>query len=639
MTAPASPDLVRVGNLTLVGVSHYRYEFAVLVRRALLAEPYDCVAVEVPRGFGDALVTAVRRLPRPGVILFAAPEREDAAFVIEGSDGVIEAARTAVERGLPLECLDPVAVYPAFRDGICLPAAGPTTVTAAGTAVPVYRDEALDPGLTAGLEPAELLRLLQRIPDGLRLRDGVTAGREQFIAARLQTLAAQYEKVFYAGSLARLPGLVARLGSPQALPLLPGAAPPAASGPLHHDACKFGFTEFSRLTARYEAWRADPGGEPLPDRHTALLALMKNAADHYARATRAEVPDYVRVTWAKFLRKWLAAEGRVLPDQYHLVAAARAALDEDFAFHVLEYLADYPWPNPAGDPKLLRIEPEQVFPSGRGIVLHRKLRGLFDLARHRRLRAVRGSAMKKKLKEQWAALDPGNRNICSYPPEDLVIERWGGSLMRHANHRLQTVRATAEPFVADFGDGPDLRATLRRAHERRLYVRTGETGDLEFGSLVIVFDPDEREARYPYENVWLGEHHQESDMAFYATAPGDEVIGPGISRLEYGGVMMTYPPLRLNNIWSDPAFGFIPTRAEKLLVAGIVYAEKPGIIHLAKKPPARRWKQLAQRMGKRIIYVPLGSLNPLRLKRMRRFHLLKNRTVRAWADDYLRPDR
>jgi hypothetical protein len=125
-------------------------------------------------------------------------------------------------------------------------------------------------------------------------------------------------------------------------------------------------------------------------------------------------------------------------------------------------------------------------------------------------------------------------------------------------------------------------------------------------------------------------------MAFYSTLPGADVVGPGISRMEHGGFVLSYPPMRMFDIWIDPEFDFIPTRHERLLVAGIVYSEKPGIVNVSKKPPPARWKKLAKSMGKRIIYIPLGSLNPLHLKRMRTFHMLQNKGVRNYAHEYLK---
>ena len=65
------------------------------------------------------------------------------------------------------------------------------------------------------------------------------------------------------------------------------------------------------------------------------------------------------LTWVKFLRKWLKFKGELLPDLYHLVAAARSAMDEDFAYHVHEFLADYAWANDPFDPSAVSLERRQ----------------------------------------------------------------------------------------------------------------------------------------------------------------------------------------------------------------------------------------------------------------------------------------
>lgn len=47
-------------------------------------------------------------------------------------------------------------------------------------------------------------------------------------------------------------------------------------------------------------------------------------------------------------------------------------------------------------------------------------------------------------------------------------------------------------------------------------------------------------------------------------------------------------------------------------------------------------RSLAERFGKKIVYIPLGDLSPLTLKQVRVFHVLDGHTVRAWAGDYVR---
>ena len=70
--------------------------------------------------------------------------------------------------------------------------------------------------------------------------------------------------------------------------------------------------------------------------------------------------------------------------------------------------------------------------------------------------------------------------------------------------------------------------------------------------------------QFPWKLTWLGEHNQESDMAFYATPAGEEVIGPGISRCEYGGFVLSYPPYRMVDIWKDRFFNIGPVQGREI---------------------------------------------------------------------------
>ena len=124
-------------------------------------------------------------------------------------------------------------------------------------------------------------------------------------------------------------------------------------------------------------------------------------------------------------------------------------------------------------------------------------------------------------------------------------------------------------------------------------------------------------------------------MAFYATSAGENVIGPGISRCEYGGFMLTYPPLRLYDPWRDPFFDGARTKAERLLLAGVDYSEEKLIAYIAAKPPADRIKSLAKAYGKKIVYLPLGVFSPVTIKKIRVFHVLDGHQVRTWAGEYI----
>jgi hypothetical protein len=227
------------------------------------------------------------------------------------------------------------------------------------------------------------------------------------------------------------------------------------------------------------------------------------------------------------------------------------------------------------------------------------------------------------------------RQICSYPPEDLAIEEYGRNLKRIGVRQLSEEQGRCEPFTASMLDGIDMRETIRNLHQGKIYVRENRRVRGGVGCVVVIFDEDRAEDRFPYLMTWLGEHDQESDMAFYATPPTDNIVGPGISRCEYGGFLLSYPPRRMFDVWSDSDYQGALGKSEVLLMAALDYSQDPDVVYAASKPPRSYLKQLAARLGKRIVYLPLGSLSPVTLKKLRVFHVLFGHDKREIAKDYV----
>ena len=116
---------------------------------------------------------------------------------------------------------------------------------------------------------------------------------------------------------------------------------------------------------------------------------------------------------------------------------------------------------------------------------------------------------------------------------------------------------------------------------------------------------------------------------------GNRIVGPGISRSEYGGFLMTYPPGRMFHVWQDPFFDIAPTKPQRLLLAALDYCSEEVIVYVGSEPPQRKYKMLANRFGKKIIYIPLGQLSPNDINRIRHFHILSGHRVRDYAREYL----
>jgi hypothetical protein len=248
----------------------------------------------------------------------------------------------------------------------------------------------------------------------------------------------------------------------------------------------------------------------------------------------------------------------------------------------------------------------------------------------------------ERRKERYRQLyqPPNPYALCSYPKEDLIIENFADYLKKKGVQQTQEESSASIPFSTSLEEGIDIKETLRHWHEKTLYVKKRGPVRGETGSVVVIFDEDggasqQGQERYPWKMTWQGEHKQESDMAFYATDLFADVVGPGISRCEYGGLMMSYPPRRIYDIWSDPDYESCRTKAEVLLMAAIDYALQPLIVYVAATPPRSFFKSFARRYGKKIVYFPIAQLSRPLLCKMRVFHVLDGHDRRAIADEYI----
>jgi hypothetical protein len=89
-------------------------------------------------------------------------------------------------------------------------------------------------------------------------------------------------------------------------------------------------------------------------------------------------------------------------------------------------------------------------------------------------------------------------------------------------------------------------------------------------------------------------------------------------------------------VWEDPYYHEARSKSEVLLLAALDYTPERLVVYAAPSPPRQALRQLAQRMDRKIVHVPLGQLSPVTLKRLRVFHVLGGRAARASARTYIR---
>ncbi|MFC1535367.1 hypothetical protein ACFL7M_18620, partial [Thermodesulfobacteriota bacterium] len=569
----------------------------------------DHIAIEYPSTLREKILQGIKRLPFLSIVHY---EESDGTFIyllIEPTDGQVEAVRLALADNVPIHFIDRDSEgYPIDRS----PMPDPYAITKVGHYMfcQAYLQTHKD--------------VPRPIQDKLR---------EKTMAYHLQQLSRRGNRILFVGGLYHLPGLLDTLAQPQAEVIGKRHRKMVNISHLHGESSREILTEMPFLAGNYEQFRVDKGIEP-PDRLKANSELIKIARKNLWKNSKEELlKTQIRVL-NQFARNYSLLAGSLVPNFYQLVVAARGAADDNFAYEVWDKGSDYPWQTENPDLSVLRLSGEDLFLDQKRIRFHRRLKTF-----RRRLVPV---PVKRKRREktpgEWKR-DFKGLYICSYPPEDVVIEGYGQHLQKRALEIKSDENSRIVPFETSMMDGLDIRHTIRELPSGKIYVKENRPVRGRVGSVVVIFDTDlpgkDGKEYFPWRVTWLGEHDQESDMSFYSTPAGEVMDGPGISRCQYGGFMLTYPPMRVFDIWKDSYFNVARNKPEKLLMAAIDYCEEKNVVYVAGTPPSGWCRSMAARHGKKIIYLPIGIFSPVTLKKIRQFHVLEGHHIRKYAHQYI----
>ena len=590
-------------------ILHNRMEFAIEVRRQFEEFRPDRVAVEYPDTLGDKILQGVKRLPLLSVVYY---EDKDGAFtylLLEPTDGQVEAVRMALSEGLPIHFVDrDTSGYPLDYS----PMPDPYAVKTIGHFL--YSQAYLKVSQTHTSFPQDTLR-------------------EKTMAYHLQRLNRKGERILFVGGLSHLPGLQDLLNQPQTQVIGRRKREGVGLAHLHKESSQEILSEIPYLAADYERARSSDGLDKM-DRLKIISQLINIAAKNHWKKNKEDLSRTQIRILRKFARNYALLTGYLVPNFYQLIVAARGAADDNFAYEVWEKGGEYPWQTEEPGLPILHLKGEDIFLDQKRIRFHRRLKTM-----RRRLVPI---PVKKKKRERYPGewkRDFKGFSICSYPPEDVVIEGYGHYLKKKAFEIKSEENSRIEPFMCSMMEGLDIRETIRDWESGTIYVKAERPLKGKIGSVVVIFDADlakeGSEENFPWCVTWLGEHAQESDMAFYSTPAGEIMDGPGISRCQYGGFMLTYPPMRVYDIWKDPFFDFARNKPERLLMAALDYCLEKHVVYMSATPPSGWCHSMAARLGKKIIYLPIGSFSPVTLKKIRQFHVLDGHPVRKYARHYI----
>jgi hypothetical protein len=613
-TGSSLPDFfssLRRGRLTYLPVVPGRLEFAAEVRRRILESRPAVVAVELPATLEDMYLEAVRRLPKISVIFYndteykRDPEAEQSVYVpVEPCDPFVEAVRTGLEIGAQIVFADPDSTERPH-----LPDTYPDSYALTALSLDEYAE-------AYRLFPQTRTAEIERFAEG--------------VAWKLQG-SDPFAEVMVVIALNLLDPVLDAMEKPQNEPKRRRREELQLVNP-HPDCLGEITAEYPFLQELYEKFRKEPDTPvkgSIVDRRHAQMALFKDAEQSYEVNTGDTMQSWQRRLLARYSRNLAAMNRDLTASLYDLAISARSIVDENYAWDVWETASRYSVQETSSDLETVNISGDEVWLNTRRIRLRRRLPSTKRRMGNPGLKRRR----KEKVPGEWAT-ELNGASICSYPPEDLLIEDFGRFLKKKGKSMLSEERSTVEPFTASLLDGIDLRETIRNWHEGRIYVRHQHKVHGEVGSVIVIFD-DDRDGRYNYMTTWLGEHQNESDMAFYSTYPFDHMVGPGIGRAEYGGFLMSLPARRMYDVWADPDYDFAETKAERLLLAGMDYSIQKYVVYVAAKPPRSVFRNIAARFGRTIAYIPIGQLSPVTMKKLRVVHVLDGYDKREIAKEYI----
>jgi hypothetical protein len=673
-------------NVEVIPLVHGRVAFAVAVRERMLSKRHAALAVELPPSLRPAVEAGLDRLPQIRAVVyreFEAPagERADWSPERERRDDEVEAAIDMRAWYVPIDPCD--AVVEALR-------------IARGERVPIHFVDAEVEGfagrrfvmpdphalLTIGVDKyygAALPTIREQHPPTPEDRL-----RESHMAAKIAELARATEArgdVLFLCGMAHWERIRAHLVAGSGVTHKARGPDPdsIALVPVHQHSLFHLLGEMPFVAWSWERHRSsfEVGRHDTILSVKELLLATRAFYEKVEKETLERASPSALAALLDYLRKLTVSRGRLAPDLYALVVAAKGVIGNDFALALLHTAANYPpnappedaaaakevaaanpfadpeseesdaGPAAAPSPKKPAEEPDDEDLAGADLLFEatgERARIGDEITRitsrapgdWRTLRRVKLIDKPPRInRELWRSVwNP--LASCSWPPEDVIIENLRAYVSSRTLSLAGIDQIRTEEFQSSLKDGLAIRETLRDLPLGKIHVKVEPRVPGKVGAVVIIFEEDDDGTRFPLRMTWMAEHKQESTLAFYATDFLGDMVGPGVGRSRYGGCMFLYPPIGIPDVWEDLRFEKARRPSERLLLAALFHAKDRFVAYVAARPPAQEVVATAQILHRHVVHLPLSTFSSRTLEKIRRLHVLNGRVVRSWAARFIR---
>ena len=630
----AIPENVQDGVFTfsprirIVPILHGSGDIAQEVRETLIRRPCDCLAIPLPPSAETALEPAIEGLPSIRLVLYREPDQGNERVVnfipVDPCQPVIMGIRVALGEGIPRAYIDrEVTTFT------------PTPFTAPD---PYAIKQVPMASFCAALVP-----FLSPPSEGSQQE-----ARIRWMAFRLHELELDYQAIVCLCHIADWPWLrqAYQARSPFSNPEPLAVFPRACS--VSPNTLYFLLGELPFVTQVYEQRRTQ-GRSDTNVTVDGIKELLLEARTHWQAARTQEsvvLPNWVTPhllqLFLQYVRNLALMDGRVTPDLYTLIVAAKQMAGDQFAVTLLETAKSYIFQYELGEvgPHVSVGMGQIEYTDGSVAKAKNRLQGAPLVWRSLALNPEPPPLKSKQWAMQW---DPFRQ--CSWPPEDNKIESFTGHVREQALAILGADLAKTEKFTTSFKDGVDLRESLRHWHETyhekqsgkySIYVKEHPPSRGKVEAVVFIFDTPADPAKYSWQATWHAEHQNESTLSFFATPFHQQLVGPGIGQSQYGGALFLYPPRGIPDIWDDPRLQFTQTLEERLIAAAALHSQEVHIVVVAPIRPPASWRRSTKHFSRNIVPIPLGRFSGQTVDRLRRFHVLNGHEIRSYAARFIR---
>lgn len=629
-------------RITAFPVRHGRAPFAMELRKLLWNESrsgkpgdarpeFEAFAFALPACLREEALEGAEALPSLRALVIRVDGAVRAYFPFDPCDAYVEALRQSLQRRIKVEFLEDNSL---LERPLWQPL--PDAYLARGIGMERYHG--LAGQILAGIESDE--RLDRRAPlvyAGLR-RMEERHGRILLLCDF--PLLARLQDLFQEGSIA---GLLAETENsmPRESPPGPasGGGPEAEtievrSYPIKPGLLYFALGELPFYAGEMEKERQNPLAEPME-----YLELIKKIFVETRNRFVSEPGEAGAVSVKKiqaalvFLRNMAVQQGRLTPDLLDIVTAAKGVFGNAFAANVLESARFYPFFDPLeAEDDLLEVGRDHIHEPGgdEPVPAFNLLEDEPKAWKTVRLKKEPDREKQRRYRYSW---DP--RGMCSHTPEDERIEGFNRAVRRRSRDMDVMGFARTEKMATSLKDGIDIRETLRNWTTGGIYVKEAPPAKGKVDTVVILFDED-HDDRYPSHTTWYAEHQEESTLTFFATDPLSKMIGPGIAESEYGGLSLLFPPRPVGNVFDLPLEEYgLESLSERLVYGALLNSREKSVAYVSFRKPGLRMKRMAAGFRRRLVWVPMSAFSAETLRKLRKFHILNGKQVRAWASRFI----